>query len=207
MWRLVWGVEGQWWMWRWRRRLFVWEEEQVLFLIKLFWGASFVVLFFAEIFLLQNNMTDKWIWKHDTHEGYSVKGVYHIVNQNKQQDHAPFTELIWNKTMSLKCLFLRGELYIRGFRDQRQFGSSWEVVNSCSLLCFGGCRKGRTYKSFVLFFRLMSAWMPFGGSHLFRSDIHHYFLGVPVVLSLGHLEGKKLAYLFQQWIVSWSLSW
>ncbi|AES89440.1 hypothetical protein MTR_4g074970 [Medicago truncatula] len=64
-------------------------------------------------------MTDKWIWKHDTHEGYSVKGVYHIVNQNKQQDHAPFTELIWNKTMSLKCLFLRGELYIRGFRDQR----------------------------------------------------------------------------------------
>ena len=102
-------------------------------------GASFVMLFFTGNFLLRNNMTDKYIWKHDLHEGYSVEDVYHTVNQNKQQDHAQFTELIWNKAMPLKCLFLYGELYIRGFQPKTISIVVWLFIQAlCCVLVVAG---------------------------------------------------------------------
>jgi hypothetical protein len=104
-------------------------------------------------FLFRNNMTNKWIWKRDPHEGYSVEGVYHTVNQNKQQDHAQFTELIWNKAMPLKCLFLRGELYIRGFRPKTIWLVVWLFIQDlcCVLVVVGK----KNLKSFILQLRLL----------------------------------------------------
>lgn len=54
--------------WRWRRRLFTWEEYQIE-------GCS---LLLDNIFL-QKNVSDKWVWKLDLIDGYSVKGDYNIL--------------------------------------------------------------------------------------------------------------------------------
>lgn len=53
-----WGFNGV--GWRWRRSLVVWEEEQMVDCARLLDDI---------FFLLQDNINDKWTWKHDLVEG------------------------------------------------------------------------------------------------------------------------------------------
>ncbi|GAU35008.1 hypothetical protein TSUD_103310 [Trifolium subterraneum] len=59
MYMLGWGVEGE--EWRWRRRLFAWEEDQVRECSAIL--ANFVLL---------DNASDKWIWRSNIKEGFTV---------------------------------------------------------------------------------------------------------------------------------------
>lgn len=47
---LGWGVNGE--AWKWRKRMFAWEEELV---------GECVELFIS--FIFQVNMVDRWVWK------------------------------------------------------------------------------------------------------------------------------------------------
>jgi hypothetical protein len=96
--------------WRRRRRLFDWEEEQLIDCARL-----------LDNILLQDNVNDKWIWKHDLVEGYSVKGVYHII-----------TATINKKILTKDNLIGRG------------------VIPSYLILCLGGCRKEVTINHLFL---------------------------------------------------------
>jgi len=66
--------------------------------------------------LLQDNITYKWIWKHDSRKDYLVKEVYNILSKNDQHDRAKYMELIWNKALTLKVFPLAWIYY-----DKRQF--------------------------------------------------------------------------------------
>jgi len=54
---------------------------------------------------LQDNVANTWIWKHDPHEGYLIKGVYHLLTHDEQQVRAPLTNIICNKVVPLKVSF------------------------------------------------------------------------------------------------------
>jgi len=58
------GREG----WRWRRRLWVWEEEML--------GECIILL---RNVCLQMNVTDTWKWHMDTSDGYTVRSVYQLL--------------------------------------------------------------------------------------------------------------------------------
>jgi len=66
------GVEGE--GWRWRRRLFAWEEELVVDCCSL-----------LENIVLQESIVNTWSWKLDPTQGYSVKGVYNMSMHDDQQ--------------------------------------------------------------------------------------------------------------------------
>jgi len=68
------GVDGL----AWRKKLLAWEVEQV--------GECISLL--GE-FVLQDNVSGKWIWKYEHVKGYSVKGVCHLSTRVKRHIHAP----------------------------------------------------------------------------------------------------------------------
>jgi len=52
------------------------------------------VYFFFDNIVLHDNVSDKWIWKHDPNYGYLVKDVYQSLTRVKQHKHEPFTYII-----------------------------------------------------------------------------------------------------------------
>jgi hypothetical protein len=89
MYRLGWGFYGN--GWRWRRRLFAWEEE--------LWGECCGVL--ANV-LLQVHTLDDWEWLPDPDAGYSVSGAYHILTRLNSTESYSHCELVWNNLVPLK---------------------------------------------------------------------------------------------------------
>jgi len=87
-----WEVDGV--GWRWIRRLFSWEEEQLIDCVKLLDNT-----------FLKDNVNVKLIWKHDLLEGYSIEDVYHILTTTYQLLIDNHSNLIWSKAMPLKVSF------------------------------------------------------------------------------------------------------
>ncbi|MCI45923.1 receptor-like kinase, partial [Trifolium medium] len=63
---LGWEARGA--VWQWRRQLWAWEEEML--------GECWNLLY---DFVLQPNISDYWLWRHDTGGGYSVRGAYNLL--------------------------------------------------------------------------------------------------------------------------------
>ena len=60
---LGWEVGGE--AWRWRRRLWMWEEEMLEECRQL-----------LDDVIVQANTLDRWQWDPNTHDGYIVCGAY-----------------------------------------------------------------------------------------------------------------------------------
>ena len=63
MFRLGWEEGGE--AWRWRRRLWAWEKDMVEECKLLLDG-----------FILHSEVSDRWLWDSDIHDGYTVSGAY-----------------------------------------------------------------------------------------------------------------------------------
>jgi hypothetical protein len=70
--------------WVWRHQLWVWEEEML--------GELSSAL---AKFVLQPNITDQWVWRHDPSGGYSVRGAYEILTAQDAQAPTDTSDLIW----------------------------------------------------------------------------------------------------------------
>jgi hypothetical protein len=71
--------------------LWVWEEELL--------GEFRSVL---ANFVLQPDIIDRWVWRYDPDDGYSVRGAYKILTELDAQDTADTSDLIWHKQVPLK---------------------------------------------------------------------------------------------------------
>ncbi|PNX64401.1 receptor-like kinase, partial [Trifolium pratense] len=71
--------------WRWRRRLFAWEEDPKR-------ECSAIL----GNFLLQDNASDKWIRRTNTKEGFTVKETYNILAQAENVVSVEINKTIWN---------------------------------------------------------------------------------------------------------------
>ncbi|MCI18621.1 putative non-LTR retroelement reverse transcriptase related protein, partial [Trifolium medium] len=127
---LGWGVgeEG----WRWRRRLFVWEEG-----------------LFEECCLLLANELDKWRWLPDFDGVYSVSSAYYWLTHQAPMDPSSHKDVVWNKLVPLKvslfmwCL-LNNRLPTKDDLIRR------EILDGDSALCSGACCKEETFSHFFL---------------------------------------------------------
>ena len=69
MFTLGWAVGGE--AWRWKRRLWVWEEDMLVECRLLLDG-----------FVLYSDISDRWQWDLDISKGYTVNGAYQILTSH-----------------------------------------------------------------------------------------------------------------------------
>ena len=81
------GGEG----WRWRRQLWVWEEEML--------GECIILL---RNVCLQINVTDTWKWHMDTSGGYTVRSACQLLTTQDTSLVEGADALVWHKHVPLK---------------------------------------------------------------------------------------------------------
>jgi len=93
-----WGVGGE--AWKWRRRLWVWEEELLeecrLFLL---------------IVTLQVDSVDAWRWTPGIARSYTASGAYRLLTDTTQINNQIPTKLLWRKDMPLKVSVFAWRLF------------------------------------------------------------------------------------------------
>jgi len=89
--QLGWGEGGE--AWRWRRRLFAWEEELV---------GEFILLL-ADVTLQVNN-EDKWLWTLESSHSFTVRSLYHYLTFQPQVELPADVSSIWLKDVPLKVV-------------------------------------------------------------------------------------------------------
>ncbi|PNX89144.1 cysteine-rich receptor-like protein kinase, partial [Trifolium pratense] len=72
--------------WQWRRQLWAWEEEML--------GECQRSL---NDFVLQPNISDHWLWRHDIGAGFMVWGAYALLTTMDVIDTYATSDLIWHK--------------------------------------------------------------------------------------------------------------
>jgi len=99
--QLGWGEGGE--AWRWRRRLFAWEEEMV---------GEFILLL-ANV-ILQVNKDDRWLWSLETSNSFTVRSMYNSLTIQPQIELPVDASSIWHKDVPLKVVVFVWRL----FRDR-----------------------------------------------------------------------------------------
>jgi len=89
--QLGWGVDGE--AWRWKRRLFAWEEELV--------GELSVLL--QNVFF-QVDKDDKWRWTLEPSHAFSVRSVYKFLTMQPPIDLSVADSSLWHKDVPLKVV-------------------------------------------------------------------------------------------------------
>jgi len=89
--QLGWREGGEAWRWRWR--LFVWEEEMVGELILLLGIVS-----------LQVNREDRWLWTLETSHAFSVRSLYNFLTLQPPAEQPDDASSIWHKDVPLKVV-------------------------------------------------------------------------------------------------------
>jgi len=77
--------------WSWRRRLWAWEDDML--------EECRLLL---DTVCVQSNVSDRWQWDPDTHDGYIVKGAYQILTSTVSPTHVATDDLVWHKQVPLK---------------------------------------------------------------------------------------------------------
>ena len=77
--------------WRWRRRLWVWEEEML--------GECIILLHNV---CLQINVKDTWKWHMHTSAGYTVRSAYQLLTTQDTSQVEGADALVWHKHVPLK---------------------------------------------------------------------------------------------------------
>ncbi|GAU14814.1 hypothetical protein TSUD_50260 [Trifolium subterraneum] len=61
--------------------------------------------------VLQTNISDYWVWRHDTVGGYSVRGAYKVLTTMEALNVYAASDLIWHIHVPLKVSVLAWRLW------------------------------------------------------------------------------------------------
>jgi len=120
-----WGIDGE--AWRWRRRLFVWEEEML--------GDLTLLL---QNVILQVHKDDKWMWILESSNVFSVKSAYNALTSQPPIELPVTASSLWHKDVPLKVVLFAWRL----FRDRLPTKDNLHrrgVLDQASMLCVLGC--------------------------------------------------------------------
>ena len=108
-----WGV-----VWRWRRRLWQWEEELLAKCRALFLDVS-----------LNSDVSDSWVWLLDPSHGYTVRGAYSLLTSQVPHVDDFVLDLVCTNRFPWRYQFLRGGSSVIAYQ-QRQI---WLLDGCCRL--------------------------------------------------------------------------
>jgi len=127
MFRLGWGADGG--AWRWRRRLFAWEEELV--------GECVGRL---ANFALQVEVSDRWEWKLHSTKRYSVQSAYSFLTKVDSNIVEDFDQFLWLKAVPLKVNIFVWRLFLNRLATKDNLRKR-NVIDSTLLACVTLCGK------------------------------------------------------------------
>lgn len=161
------GMRGE--AWRWRRRLWAWEEEELLEECRLL----------LHDVSLQTSVSNVWQWLPDPSWGYSVRGVYDMLTSKESPQMQNDLELIQHKQVSLKVTIFAWRL----LRDRLPTKSNFPnrgILSFEACLCVASCGQVEDARHLFLscsFFGslwpLLQSWIGFEGAH--HQDISDHF--------------------------------
>jgi len=120
-----WGVNGE--AWKWRRRLFAWEEEKV--------GELCLLLQFVN---LQVNKEDTWIWNLEKLNTFSVRSAYNFQTSQHSVDTPVDVKKLWLKDVPLKVVVFAWRLFRNRLPTKDNLVRRGVLYNG-SCLCVTGC--------------------------------------------------------------------
>ena len=125
MFELGWGVDGD--AWKWKRRLFAWEEGLV--------GECVERL---SNFVLQEGMSDRWVWRLHSSHNYTVQSTYSYLIAVDINITEEFHHFLWLKAVSLKVNIFVWRLFLNRLvtKDNLRKRNVVDVsLVSCVALC------------------------------------------------------------------------
>ncbi|MCH80408.1 cytochrome P450 [Trifolium medium] len=88
--------------------------------------------------VLQPNISDHWLWQHDTGGGYYVRGAYNLLITMDAHDADVTSNLIWHKQVPLKVSVLAWRLLHNRLPTKDNLATR-NIISHESQLCVTGC--------------------------------------------------------------------
>jgi len=125
MFALDWGVGGE--AWKWRRRLFVWEEVLV--------GECVERL---SVLVSQVGMADMWVWKLHPSNKYTVQSAYSYLTAVDNNIIEDFHHFLWKKPIPLKVIIFVCRLFLNRLATKDNL---WKrnVLDVSQVSCVASC--------------------------------------------------------------------
>ena len=123
--QIGWGAVGE--AWRWRRRLFAWEEEALEELILLLFNVN-----------LQVEKNDRWLWILESSNIFTVRSAYNFITFQPPLASRVDASHLWHKDVPLKVVLFAWRL----FRDRLPTKDNLfhrGVIDHDSRMCVTGC--------------------------------------------------------------------
>jgi len=166
MFLLGWEEGGE--AWQWCRRLQTSEDELL--------GECRILL--SDISLQQNSI-DRWVWRLDPSNCYTVSGVYHLLTRQLVRTIEAASDLIWRKQVPLKVCVLAWRL-LRNRLPTKDNLLARGVLSHINHHCVAvGCSDFETVQHLFIscpFLQLFGA--------IFGSTLVYFMLGQTIFISL-----------------------
>jgi len=185
---MVQGVEG----WRWRRRLWAWEEECRVLLLDV---------------SLCHNVSDTWVWLPDPIGGYSVRGAYDLLTAVDIPYVESVLDLVWHRQVPLKVSIFAWRL-IRDRLPTKANLAARGMLQSEATLCVLGCGLVETTdhlflscSSFAPLWEQVRLWIGFVGVD--SNNISDHLLQFTFMIGVGKAKSSflQLVWLLCTWVL------
>jgi len=193
----VWRVGA----WRWRRRLFVWEEELVGELILLLQNVT-----------LQVNKEDSWHWILESSKIFYVRSAYKfLTGQLPIATSVPVSSL-WHKDVPLKVVLFAWRLFRNRLPTNYNLFRQG-VIDQNSLKCVAGCDTVESSEHLFLHCNWFgSVWyLIYGWLGTYTAAPHsltdHFSYIVIWYATGGKSEKKEITDCFQTKLARWHMWW
>jgi len=136
--------------WKWRSRLWAWEEELLEECMTLLFGVS-----------LETNFSDQWLWLPDSSGGYSDRVAYHLLTTKDIPLADSTAELIWHNQVPLKVSVFVWRLLCDRF-STKSYLVNRGVISSEAGLCVSRCGLVETTQHLFLTCTTFASLWPLG---------------------------------------------
>ncbi|CAJ2644534.1 unnamed protein product [Trifolium pratense] len=162
-----WGAGGE--AWEWRRQLRAWEEEML--------GECQAFLLTIS---LQDHVSDRWQWRADLEDGYTVRSAYQLLTTQDAVTLDAASGLIWHRQVPLKVSICAWRL-LRDRLPTKANLVTRGILSTEAHLCTSGCGEVESAQHLFLscsFFgplwSLVSSWI--GSSVVTAQTLSDHFV-------------------------------
>ncbi|XP_045802968.1 uncharacterized protein LOC123896645 [Trifolium pratense] len=162
-----WEVGGE--AWQWRRQLRAWEEELL--------GECQAFLLTIS---LQDHVSDRWLWRTDLDDGYTVRDAYQLLTSQDDVTLDAASGLIWHRQVPLKVSICAWRL-LRDRLPTKANLVTRGILSTEAHFCVFGCGEVESAQHLFLYcsslgplWSLVSSWI--GSSSVTAQTLPEHFV-------------------------------